>query len=165
MTKTRHFFTIATVLLALTLLSAALSAFAAQKEPAPVPKNAKCPVCGMFVAKFPDWSASIVYKDGARVYFDGPKDLFTYYLNPQKYDPAKKRADIAFLGVKDYYSLKVIDGRQAYFVVASKVFGPMGKELVPFAKKGDAEGFRLDHQGKTPLRFQEITPALLKTLE
>jgi nitrous oxide reductase accessory protein NosL len=129
------------------------------------PKDAKCPVCGMFVAKSPDWSASIMYKDGTRRFFDGPKDLFKYYLNPKKFDPALKRSDIAILSVKDYYSVAPIDGRKSYFVTGSDVLGPMGKELIPFAKKGDAEGFLADHKGRKLLRFEEITPVLLKTLD
>ena len=159
------FFKKAMLLLTLGLLLCAFSVCAVQNAPVSLPKDAKCPVCGMFVAKFPDWNASIVYKDGTKIYFDGPKDLFKYYLNPKKYNPARKRADIAFLGVKDYYSLAVIDGRKAYFVLGSNVNGPMGKELIPFAKKGDAAGFQMDHQGRRPIRFDEITPELLKTLE
>jgi copper chaperone NosL len=146
------------------MLTAALG-LAAQKPGSPVPKEAKCPVCGMLVAKYPNWNASVGYRDGTTAYFDGPKDLFNYYLNPQKYDPAKKRADIVSITVKDYYSLASIDARQAYFVVGSNVLGPMGKELIPFARKADADAFLADHQGRRELRFSEVTPALLKTLE
>lgn len=138
---------------------------AVQKAPLPPPAQAKCPVCGMFVARYPDWTGAIVYRDATTVYFDGPKDLFTYYLNPGKYDPARKRSDIAALRVKDYYSLAFIDGRQAFYVIGSDVRGPMGKELVPFAGRGDAEGFLQDHLGKKILRFEQITPATLKALE
>jgi len=154
-----------TMLFAVGLLLGAVSALATPMMPISLPKEAKCPVCGMFVAKFPDWSASIAYQDGTKVYFDGAKDLFRYYLNPKKYDPARKRAGIAFLGVRDYYSLEQIDGRKAYFVVGSNVHGPMGKELIPFAKKGDADGFRMDHQGKKLIRFEEITPTLLRSMQ
>ena len=138
---------------------------AAQQGPPPPPARAKCPVCGMFVAKYPAWTGAVVYRDGAAVYFDGPKDLFAYCLNPGRYDPARKRTDGAAVYVKDYYSLAFIDGRQAYFVAGSDVLGPMGKELVPFEKKSDAEGFLHDHRGKRVLRFGEITPATLKQLE
>jgi len=124
----------------------------------------KCPVCGMFVARYPDWTGMIVYRNDVRVYFDGPKDLFTYYLNPGKYDPARKRADIAALYVKDYYSLASIDGKRAIYVIGSNLLGPMGKELIPFARNADAEGFLKDHQGKAILRFDEVTPATLKDL-
>lgn len=138
---------------------------AAQKTP-PLPSTeAKCPVCGMFVAKYSGWVSSLTFTDATTVYFDGPKDMFTYYLAPGKYDPNRKRSDIAALSVKDYYSLLPIDGRQAFYVSGSDVTGPMGRELVPFGKKTDAEGFLRDHGGKKILRFKEITPALLKTFE
>ena len=132
--------------------------------PAP-PAGAKCPVCGMFVAKYPDWVSSLTFKDGTTEYFDGPKDLFSYYLDPGKYGSARKHTDVTFLYVKDYYSLQSIDGLRAFYVSGSDVSGPMGKELVPFEKQADAEGFLKDHQGKKVLRFWEITPAILKFLE
>jgi copper chaperone NosL len=159
-------FTLSRAILLTALLCLAFSglALAAQKASG-VPKDAKCPVCGMLVAKYPDWNGTIVYRDSTTAYFDGPKDLLNYYLNPRKYDPAKKRSDIAAVTVKDYYSLAIIDARQAYFVVGSNVLGPMGKELIPFAKKSDADGFRADHLGRKQLRFSEVTLELLKSLE
>jgi copper chaperone NosL len=146
----------------LALASPALAAPLAGGAP---PKDAKCPVCGMLVAKYLNWNAKLVFRDGSTSYFDGPKDLFSYYLNPKKFDPGKKRAEIVTITVKDYYSLATIDARQAYFVVGSNVLGPMGKELVPFARKADADGFQADHQGRRQLRFPEVTLELLKTLE
>jgi len=151
-------------LLALAFLSLAVPVFAARQASAP-PKNVKCPVCGMLVAKYPDWNTAISYRDGSTASFDGPKDLFTYYLNPRKYDPGKKRSDIAVITVKDYYTLAPVDARKAYFVTGSNVLGPMGKELIPFEKRSDAEGFRMDHQGRRIVRFSEVTLELLKTLE
>jgi copper chaperone NosL len=141
------------------------SALAAQKTPATPPANAKCPVCGMFVAKYPDWACSITFRDFTSVYFDGPKDLFTFYLDSGKYAPARKQSDIVGIHVRDYYSLAVIDGRQAFYVIGSNVLGPMGKELVPFAGKDAAEGFKRDHRGGKILRFAEITRSVLKGLE
>jgi copper chaperone NosL len=149
----------------LIILLNVFSAVAAEKVPlAPSPK-AKCPVCGMFVAKYPYWTASLTFKDSTTFYFDGPKDLFKYYLNPGRYGSSRKQADVAAIHVKDYYSLAVIDGRQAFYVIGGDVSGPMGRELVPFARKEDAEGFLKDHGGKKIVRFTEITAALLKTLE
>jgi len=149
------------------LLSLWLVAPAAAAEKAPPAPSAKdkCPVCGMFVAPYPNWVGQIVFKDGGRSYFDGPKDLFTYYFAPEKYGSARKRADIVDIHVTDYYSVSAIDGRKAFYVIGSDVRGPMGKELVPFAKKTDADGFLKDHHGKKVLSFDEITPATLKSLE
>jgi nitrous oxide reductase accessory protein NosL len=141
------------------------SSSAVQNTPVAPPAKAKCPVCGMFVAKYPDWVASITFRDTTSAYFDGPKDLFKFYLDPGKYGPLRKQADVADIHVKDYYSLTLIDGRQAFYVIGGNVLGPMGKELVPFAGKDDAEGFLRDHRGTKILRFNEITRSVLKGLE
>ena len=124
----------------------------------------KCPVCGMFVAKFPNWVASSRLKDGTVYYFDGPKDMFTHYFDTQRYTPGKRQADIVTQSVKEYYSLQMIDARSAYYVSGSNVYGPMGSELIPFATEKDAASFLNDHKGKRILRFQEITPAIIKAL-
>lgn len=149
----------------LVFLVVAVPALAGPGGAAAPPAGAKCPVCGMFVGKYANWLAVAVYRDGTTVYFDGPKDLFTYYLDQGKYDPSRKRTDIAALYVKDYYKLASIDARRALFVVGSDVLGPMGKELVPMANKVDAAEFMRDHKGKRVVRFDEVTPALLKSLQ
>ena len=39
----------------------------------------------MFVYKYPDWLAEIIYNDDSVEFFDGAKDLFKFYFNPDKY--------------------------------------------------------------------------------
>lgn len=137
---------------------------AADKGVVAVPPTAKCPVCGMFVAKYPDWTATARFKDGTTSYYDGPKDLFSHYLDTARYTPGKRQADIVALSVKEYYSLAMIDARAAFFVSGSDVYGPMGSELIPFSTKKDAASFKLDHKGKRILRFNEITRQTIKSL-
>lgn len=139
-------------------------AMAAERRPAPPPATAKCPVCGMFVAKYPDWTASISFKDGTTSYYDGAKDLFSHLLDLARYTPGRTQADIAAIAVKEYYALKGTDARSAWYVTGSDVYGPMGAELIPFANEKDARSFLIDHKGKRIVRFSEITPALLKGL-
>jgi nitrous oxide reductase accessory protein NosL len=150
------------------LLTLALSYSAAYAAPpaahAPLAKD-KCPVCGMFVSKYPDWVATVSFNDSAALYFDGAKDFFIYYHNMQKYTPARKQAAVTAITVHDYYTLKPVDARQAYFVIGSDVYGPMGKELVPFGKAIDAQAFLKDHRGKKVLRFKEVTPSILISME
>jgi len=125
----------------------------------------KCRVCGMFVARYPDWAAEIRFTDKTSAYFDGPKDLFKYYTGMKKYDPSRDRASVSALLVKDYYSLEAMDGRDAYYVTGSGVKGPMGPELVPFGSEDDAKGFMADHAGKRLVRFGDITRTLLNSLD
>ncbi|MFZ4859270.1 MAG: nitrous oxide reductase accessory protein NosL [Desulfuromonadaceae bacterium] len=137
---------------------------AADKGTAAIPAGAKCPVCGMFVTKYPDWAATARFKDGSTSYYDGPKDLFSHYLDTARYTPGKRQSDIVALTVKEYYSVAMIDARNAFFVTGSDVYGPMGSELIPFSTEKDATSFRLDHKGKRILRFNEITPQIIKSL-
>ena len=125
----------------------------------------KCPVCGMFVAKYPDWIAAVRLVDGSYAFFDGCKDLFKYYFAMATYAPGKVQADISSVIVTDYYSVQPVDGRTAFFVLGSDVFGPMGKELIPFGRENDAREFLKDHQGKRILSFEEITPAIIEELD
>ena len=129
-----------------------------------VPTTAKCPVCGMFVAKYPDWTATSSFKDGSVSYYDGPKDMFSHYFNMARYTPGKSQSDIVTLSVKEYYSLAMIDARTAFFVIGSDVNGPMGAELIPFRTEKDAQSFKADHKGKRLLRFSEITLQTIKSL-
>lgn len=154
---------LAPILVSLLLLfSAAIGAPPAVMAPL---ATDKCPVCGMFVSKYPDWVATVTFRDSTTLFFDGAKDFFTYYHNMRKYTPARKQDAISAITVKDYYTLKPINARQAYFVSGSNVYGPMGKELVPFGKQADAQAFAKDHKGKQVLRFADVTQAVLKTLE
>lgn len=153
---------ILTLTLTLTLFSPARA-----EDPKPVkpsPKD-KCAVCGMFVAKYPDWQAQVIFKDGSLAYFDGAKDMFKYLFNLKKYNPTKKPADIRAIYVTDYYDLIFISGQEAYYVTGSDIYGPMGRELIPFQKEADARGFLKDHKGKTLLKFKEVTPEIVKGLD
>jgi copper chaperone NosL len=140
-------------------------AFAAQRGPVkPSPKD-KCPVCGMFVYKYPDFLAEIFFKDGTYALFDGTKDMFKYYFNLKKYNPSKDRADIEVIYVTDYYTLTLINGLTAFYVLGSDVYGPMGHELIPFEKESDAKAFLKDHKGKTMHRFEDVTAEVIKLIQ
>ena len=154
------------IMTAITLLLLGFASIAdGADKPARFAPQDKCPVCGMFVAGHQNFAGRIVYKDGSYAVFDGAKDMFTYYLNLQKYAPGKTASQIASLSVTDYYSLSLIDGFSASYVVGSDVLGPMGKELVPFARAADAEEFKRDHKGKRIVKFRDVTPALIRRLE
>jgi copper chaperone NosL len=154
---------IAALLLSLVLLAAKVEA--GEVVVAPPGPNSVCPVCGMFVAKYPEWVAAVVFKDGHTHYFDGAKDLFKFMRDIAAYAPGHGPADIAIVAVTDYYGVKTLDARGAFFVVGSDVLGPMGHELVPLASKQDADEFMADHKGKRILTFDQVGAELLKSLD
>jgi len=118
--------------------------------------DARCPVCGMFVAKYNVWITEIRYSDETVHVFDGVKDMMAFYFDPPSFDgqPSEKIREI---WVKDYYSLKWIDASEAFYVTGSDVHGPMGHEFIPFLTMAAAESFKTDHNGKEVLAFKDIT--------
>jgi copper chaperone NosL len=140
-------------------------ALAGPKELRQPTKTDKCPVCGMFVYKYSDFLARVIFQDGSVAYFDGPKDLFKYLLALKKYNPGKTLSDVTFISVTEYYRLTPIDAKKAYYVMGSDVYGPMGRELIPFEKNSEALEFMKDHLGKIILRYKDITASIIKGLD
>ena len=130
-----------------------------------IKKTDRCPVCGMFVYKYPKWVAQIVFKDGSYYFYDGAKDMFKHIFDTAKYTPGKSAQNIKDIYVTDYYEVDLIDAKSAFFVVGSDVLGPMGHELLPFKDQESAQEFLEDHKGKSIIRFQDVTPALIESLD
>jgi nitrous oxide reductase accessory protein NosL len=128
-------------------------------------RKGKCPVCGMFISMFADWNAKIVFADSTHAAFDGSKDLFKYYLNMKRYNPAQSQATVTAITVKDYYTKKDIDARKAFYAIWGDVYGPMGHEPIPFEKEVDAKRFLQEHLGKKIVKFKDITLKLLHSLD
>jgi len=133
-----------------------------EKKHLHVPDDAKCPVCGMFVAKYPKWAASITINE-TTYYFDGVKDMMKYYIFDGNF--VYDRSAISEILVGDYYTLDAMDAKEAFYVVDSNVYGPMGRELIPFKTLQKAETFMQEHKGKKLVRFNEVTAKMLMALD
>jgi nitrous oxide reductase accessory protein NosL len=88
-------------------------------DPRPPTAEDRCGVCGMFVAKYPNWVATVVFADGSQVFFDGPKDMFRYILNLEDFNAEDREISEVF--VTDYYRTAFIDAKSAFFVSGSDV--------------------------------------------
>lgn len=117
--------------------------------------SAACPVCEMKLEMSVVGQAAIVFTDGKVVGFDGPADLFRYFLAPEKYHFDPK--NIKHLFVTEYGAKKFIDAKQAFFVVGSELSGEMGPELAAFSAKEAAEKFKTDHKGRSVVAFAGVT--------
>lgn len=121
-----------------------------------VTKDEKCPVCGMFVYKYPKWAAQIFYKE-SHFSFDGVKDMMKYYF--------EHKDGILKMLASDYYSQKAIDATKAFYVIGSDIYGPMGNEPIPFMNESEAKTFSLDHKGQKILKFGEMTKEDIRKLD
>jgi len=120
-----------------------------------VPQKAKCPICGMFVAKYPKWAAQVKL-DKHNLYFDGVKDMMKWIFKNEK--------KINKIFVTDYYTTNKIEAKKAFYVIGSNVYGPMGNELIPFSSKEKAQEFMKNHEAKMIIEFNKITKQLVKSL-
>ncbi len=152
------------LLLALAMLVAIAPVHAGEIVVPPPKPGDKCPVCGMFVAPYPEWVAAVVYKDGHAHYFDGAKDLFRFLQSPTRWAPGHRDDDVALISVTEYYAVEPIDAKTAFYALGSDVLGPMGKELIPLATEADAAEFVRDHGGEV-LRFEAVTSGVLSALD
>jgi copper chaperone NosL len=136
------------------------------ERPPVTPSNSdRCPVCGMYVAKYREFLTQIIFKDGSYAVFDGAKDMFKYYINISKYEKNRLSSDIDSVYVTDYYNVSFINALEAYFVKGSNVYGPMGKELIVFDNQEAAKEFMIDHSGESILRFDDVTMEIIKLLD
>ncbi len=127
------------------------------------PKKSKCPVCGMFVAKFPKWESMIVTQNNQKYYFDGVKDLMKFYFDPKRFH--QKDEKIKEILVLDFYTLNPIKAKNAHYVIGANIYGPMGNEFIPFKTEKDAQSFKKEHLGKSILTFDKITEELVYSLD
>jgi len=127
-----------------------------------VPKDSKCPVCGMFIYKYPKWVATITL-DKKIHYFDGVKDMMKYYIFDADFPYDRDKIDS--IKVTDFYTLKAINAKEAFYVLGSNVYGPMGDELIPFESEKEAKNFMRDHKADKIIRFNKITPKIVMSLD
>lgn len=141
------------------LLTSASGSFAAgPKLPG---KHDRCPVCGMFVAPYPDWIATIVFKDDSQLFFDGAKDLFRYYFSLPNENDSRNREEVASIYLTDYYSTRLLPVEELFLVIGSDIYGPMGHELIPVAGEDAAKTFATDHKGEKVITFEQLTPQMI----
>ena len=95
-----------------------------------------------------------------RFQFCSTQCMFEFVNDPRKYGAPGTAVGAAW--VHDNTSGRFIFGKNAYYVVGSKVLGPMGDEAIPFDLKSKAMAFAKDNGGVV-LKFQQITPAKIRT--
>lgn len=169
--RAKEFLAATWIVAVFTLLAAANAPMAVAAQPGAdtppavekVNPREKCPVCGMFVARYPNWISQLHLDGGETLHFDGMKDLLAYYFNPESFG-GKKEAEVKAVWAKDYYTLQWVEARQAHFVVGSNVHGPMGHEFIPLDSRQAAENFMKEHQGREILTFDEITPEKVRMM-
>jgi len=141
-----------------------LTAKPAFSNPARFPKPGKkdrCPVCGMFVHKYPGWAAGLVFGSGAKYFHCCPKCMLHNLNNIPKYQPGEKRENLKLIWVTEYYTTKQMNARDVFFVVRTNLVGPMGLDLIPVKGRGAAENLKRDYKGELVVTLDQVTPEIV----
>ena len=147
----------------------------APTEARTVPREARCPVCGMFPARAPDWAAQIIFDDGDAHFFDSPLSLFMYLHDMARYGAGRQAQQIVAQYVTDAGRPPVgpdgmapksrwIDARTAFYVHGSSAKGPMRAGNLPaFASREAAQAFAAS-RGGVVLAFDGVDAPLIARL-
>lgn len=129
-----------------------------------VPTDARCPVCGMYPARFPGWAAQVIFANGDAQFFDSPLSLLRYLERVPAYVPGRSAADIVAHYVTDVDSGRWTGAQAAFYVHGSSARGPMRAGNLPaFTECQAAKRFAAQRGGQV-LAFGEIDAALVAAL-
>ncbi|MFB6068400.1 MAG: nitrous oxide reductase accessory protein NosL [Halobacterium sp.] len=151
-------------------------------DPVTLDDRDTCDVCGMVIPKHPGPSAEIFYADHRPAGHDNPA-RFDSTWEAFKFDFDRGDWTRRAFYVTDYssvdYEVRTDDGQRLIsthpqasafadahdvtFVVGSEVVGAMGRDLIGFGNRGDAESFR-DEYGGDLATFDEVTPSMIASL-
>ena len=128
--------------------------------------NATDPVYILPLKKYDKWLCEAKLKSGKSVQFVSVKSMFTVYFH-QPYFIKHKFLDsnIEKMYVQDYISGKKVDAKNAVYIFGSRIVGPHGDDLIPFANQESAKLFILKHGGTKILPFNKISKGLIKYLD
>lgn len=130
----------------------------------PVPPGVRCPVCGMYPERAPDWAAQVIFDNGDAQFFDSPLSLFMYLQDVARYSPGRSAAQIVARYVTDVPSRTWVDAAGAWYVHGSSARGPMRAGNLPaFAERAAAERFAAQRGGQV-LGLGAIDAALIAPL-
>ena len=121
-------------------------------EPTP---ETRCPVCGMYPARYPKHRSQLSTEDGTHHHFCSNQCLVLFMADQKQY--VEKPAKIKSIWVTVYPDGGYEYAMGLYYLVGSNILGPMGKEPLPYRSKSAADTAAGEHGG-TVLRFTALTP-------
>lgn len=119
-----------------------------------IESHKKCPLCGMYPARYPKFNCQIVFQDGSYEAFDSAIGLLVYLHFPDK--TGLKLKPVAGIYFKNYLKEGWLEADKAFFVTGSEIRGPMGVQFLPVDSKQAAEELKKQAQGKDIIHFKMI---------
>jgi len=124
------------------------------------------PMFSISLDKYPKWHASALLKNGHKAEFISVKSMMQVYMHQDYFLKRNLLEDnIDKIYIKDYLTGEQADAKQAVYVFGSRIIGPHGDDLIPFATETNAKLFMMKHGGTKLLPYSKITAGLLRYLD
>ena len=112
------------------------------------------------------WLAEVEFTNHQKMQFVSVKSMMQVY---QHQDYFLKRnlipAPIKQIYVQDFMTGERIEAEKAVYLFGSRIVGPHGDDLIPFASQERAELFKLKHGGTKILPFERLSKGLIRYLD
>jgi len=116
--------------------------------------------------KYPKWHCEAVLKNGHKATFISVKSMMQVFLHQDYFIKRGLLEDtIDKIYISDYLSGEKVDAKQAMYVFGSRIVGPHGDDLIPFASESNAKLFMMKNGGTKLLPYAKITAGLLRYLD
>ncbi len=120
--------------------------------------EARCAVCGMYPARYPEHRCQISTGKGETHHFCSSQCMVSFLADPKQYVNKDIKAKSIWVTIPQEHSYEYAMG--LYYLVGSSIMGPMGREAIPYRRKTVAEAAAGKHGGKV-VRFKALTPQLI----
>lgn len=129
-----------------------------------IPGQARCPVCGMFPARFPQWASQVIFENGDAQFFDSAANMFIFLNQLARYAPNRHADEIVARFSADFTTGQWLAVEHAFYVHGSSVMGPMRSPNLPaFATAQAAQQFAAEYGGLVVVE-SEINASVLNAL-
>ena len=120
----------------------------------PVDNKDQCPVCQMYPARYPKNRCQVTTSDKTIHHFCSTQCLFQFLKDPKRF--VNKDVEPMMIWVTDYPSGSWISAKTAYYLVGSRIQGPMGHEAFAFDKSSEALSLSRQEGGNV-VTFPEVS--------
>lgn len=128
--------------------------------------NATDPVYQLPLKKYAKWLCEAELKNGEKVQFVSVKSMMQVYQHqPYFIKHGFLKTGIRTLYVQDYLDGQKVEATKALYLFGSRIVGPHGDDLIPFASEAHAKLFMMKHGGTKILPFEKLSKGLIRYLD
>jgi len=129
-------------------------------------QNASDPVYQLPLNKYEKWLCEAELKNKKKVQFVSVKAMMQVYQHQEYFIKHHLLpTGIKTMYVQDFISGQRVDATKAVYVFGSRIVGPHGDDLIPFASEENAKLFMMKHGGTKILPFSKLNKGLIRYLD